>query len=103
MRNPKMTKGWGETVEGPRMLQWHKGPRPERVATRQNERGPKRKAVAIPEKEEGSHDWHQTLELKTAITSGKKGTGLQNPQEYLELEIMKQALGISSGLQRIRT
>jgi hypothetical protein len=38
-------------------------------------------AAAIPEKEEGNHDRHQKVELKSAVTSGKKRTGLQDLQE----------------------
>jgi hypothetical protein len=44
----EMTKGQGETVERPRMQQWHKGPRPKTAATRQNwNKGPRRQTAAI--------------------------------------------------------
>jgi hypothetical protein len=44
-------------------------------------KGPRRQAATIHEKEEGNGDQHQRVELKTAINSGKKRTGLKDPQE----------------------
>jgi hypothetical protein len=38
-------------------------------------------AATIPEKEESNHDRHQRVELKTAVTSGKKRTSQQDPEE----------------------
>jgi hypothetical protein len=47
-RNPETAKGQGETVERPGMQQWHKGLRPETIATRQNENEvPRHKTAAV--------------------------------------------------------
>jgi hypothetical protein len=48
---------------------------------RKGNKGSRRQAAAIHEKEEGNRDRHQRVELKTAITSGKRRTDLQDPQE----------------------
>jgi hypothetical protein len=44
-------------------------------------KGSRWQAAAIPEEEEGNHDWHRRVELKTAITSGEGRNNLQDPQQ----------------------
>jgi hypothetical protein len=71
-----------QNEEGPGIQKWHKGPRPKTAATRQNRnKGPKRQTAAVREKVEGKRDRHRRVELKTGITSWKKSSGLQVPQE----------------------
>jgi hypothetical protein len=68
-----MTKRREKTVERYRMQQWHKGPRAETAATRQNDnKGPMRQMATIFEKGEDNHERHQRVELMTAITCGKR-------------------------------
>jgi hypothetical protein len=44
-------------------------------------KGSRQQAATIREKEEGNSDRHQRVELKTAITFGKRRTELKDPQE----------------------
>jgi hypothetical protein len=55
--------------------------------TGKGNKGSRQQAATIPEKEEGNHDQHRSVELKTAITSGKRRTYLQDPQEDPRAEI----------------
>jgi hypothetical protein len=81
-RNPKMTKGPEETVERPRMQQWHKGPR-----------------------------LKQQLQFRMRLKNQGTGQQLSLTNERtismiyrknMRLEIVTRALGISIGLRRIR-
>jgi hypothetical protein len=74
------TDVWEEMLERPGMQQWHNGPRPETAATRQQaNRGPRRPTAAISEEREVNHKWHQRVELRTAITSGKQRIAQEDP------------------------
>jgi hypothetical protein len=71
-RNPETTKIRGKTVERSGMQQWHKGPRAETAAMRQNEdKGPMRWTATIFEDGEDNHERHRRVELRTAITCGE--------------------------------
>jgi hypothetical protein len=61
---------------------------PRATATRQQaNKGSRRQAAAIPEKEEGNRVRHLRAGLKTTIISGKKRTGLQDPEKDLRAGI----------------
>jgi hypothetical protein len=65
-------------------------------------KGYRRQAAAIPEKEEGNRDRHRRMELKTAITSGKRRTDLQDPQEDPRAGIREANKRVSSGFRKMR-
>jgi hypothetical protein len=79
-RNPETMKIQGKTVERSGMQQWHKGPRAETAATRQNEdKGPMQRMTTIFEEGEDNHKWHWRVELRMAITCGKRRNAQEDP------------------------
>jgi hypothetical protein len=78
--NPERTDVREETLEGPRMQQWHKGPRPKTAATRQQaNKRPRRQVAAISEEGQGNHERHRSVEHRTAFTAGKQRNAHENP------------------------
>jgi hypothetical protein len=79
IRNPEMTKGWGETVERPGIQHCHKELRPETAATRQNEnKEHKWQTATIFDEGKDNLKWHQKVELRAAITSQKRCNTREN-------------------------
>jgi hypothetical protein len=76
---------FGKTLEGPRMKQWHKGPRPKAAYMRQQtNKGPRRQTVAMPEEGEDNHKRHRRVELWTAITSEKWRNAQENLMRFMD-------------------
>jgi hypothetical protein len=67
-----------EMLEGPGMQQWHKGPRPETAAMRQQ--------TATMSEGEDNHKWHRRVEFRAAITSGKRRNAQENPIQDFQRE-----------------
>jgi hypothetical protein len=85
-------------MEGPRMQQWHKGLRPETAATRQNEKDYlSRKQPLYLKKNRATVIGIRGLSSRHLSHLGRRGPSYRTLKKTLELEIEKQALGISSG------
>jgi hypothetical protein len=69
------------------MHPWQKGPRPKTAATwQQAKKEPRRQAAALFKEGEDNHKLHLRVELRTAITSGKRKNAQQDPTWDLQRE-----------------
>jgi hypothetical protein len=76
-----------KTVERSEMQQWHKGPRTETAAMRQNEnKVPMWQTAAIFEEGEDNHEWHWRLELRTPVISVKRRNTQDDPVCHFQTE-----------------